>query len=184
MEEDYIPYAATLGQFITAEEMDLRYANLLDWYRIQGHFFVNSGPFYLNKVFPVEKTLTLTRYQDYQDSATKWDRFGVPQIAEIEIECPGRVTTGEEATFDAYVTFEGEPYPSADIQVVNYLLFDATGLLVDKGDAEFVDEGLYSVTLSADATGALEAGSNKLEIIVVPTVVSVPTFAQFEFVTE
>ncbi len=184
MEEDYIPYAATLGEYITAEEMDLRYANLLDWYRIQGHFFVNSGPFYLNKVFPVEKTLTLTRYQDYQDPAGKWDRFGVPQIAEIEIDGPGRVTTGEEVTFDAYVTFQGEPYPSADIQVVNYLLFDATGILVDRGDAELVDEGLYSVTLSADATGALEAGSNKLEIIVVPTVVSVPTFAQFEFVTE
>jgi len=184
MEEDYIPYAATLGMYITAEEAAERYGNLLDWYRVQGHFFVNSGPFYLNKVFPVEKTLTLTRYQDYQDPAGKWDRFGVPQIAEVEVDGPGRVTIGEEATFDAYITFAGENYPSADIKVVNYLLFDATGMLVDKGDAVMVEEGLYAVTLSAEITGALVAGSNTLEVIAVPNVVSVPSFVQFEFVTE
>lgn len=184
IEEDYIPYAATLGQFITAEEAAERYGNLLDWYRIQGHFFVNSGPFYLNKVFPVEKTLTLTRYQDYQDPAGKWDRFGLPQIAEVEVDGPGRVTAGEEVVFDAYITFEGEPYPSADLKEVNFLLFDATGILVEKGTAEMVEEGLYSVTLSAEATSGLAAGANKLEVIAVPSVVSVPTFAQFEFVTE
>jgi peptide/nickel transport system substrate-binding protein len=184
VEEDFVPYAATLGQFITAEEAAERYGNLLDWYRIQGHFFVNSGPFYLNKVFPVEKTLTLTRYQDYQDPSGKWDRFGMPQIAEVEVDGPGRVTAGEEVVFDAFITFEGEPYPSADLKEVNYLLFDATGVLVEKGLAEMVEEGLYSVTLSAEATGALAAGANKLEVIAVPTVVSVPTFAQFEFVTE
>ncbi|MGI6740510.1 MAG: ABC transporter substrate-binding protein [Brevefilum sp.] len=184
LEEDYIPYAATLGKYISAEEAADRYNNLLDWYRIQGHFFINSGPFYLNKVFPVEKTLTLTRYQDYQDPSGKWDLFGTPMIADLEVDGPGRVKAGEEVVFDAYVTFEDEPYPTADLKEVNYLLFDATGALVGKGLAEMVEEGLYSVTLSADDTSALAAGSNKLEVIVVPSAVSIPTFAQIEFVTE
>ncbi len=183
MADSYIPYAPTLGQYITADDAALRYGNLLDWYRVQGHFWVGTGPFYLNKVFPVEKTLTLTRYQDYADKAGKWDRFGKPQIAEVSVDGPGRVTIGEEAIFEASITFDGAAYPSADLSAVKYLVFDATGTLVDSGVADFVEEGLYSVTLSADLTGGLEAGSNKLEVIAVPLVVSVPTFSAYEFVT-
>ena len=183
IEENYIPYEATLGNFITPEEAAERYSNILDWYRIQGHFWVNTGPFYLNKVFPVEKTLTLTRYQDYPDDANKWARFGEPAIAEVEVDGPGRVTIGEEVTYEAFVTFQGEPYASDEIKEVKYLLFDATNALVASGPAEMVEEGVYAVTLSADQTGALEAGSNKLEIVVVPFTVSVPTFSAFEFVT-
>jgi peptide/nickel transport system substrate-binding protein len=183
IEESFIPYAPTLGQFITADEAAARYANLLDWYRVQGHFWVGTGPFYLNKVFPVEKTLTLTRYQDYPDLVTKWAGFGEPKIADVEVDGPARVTIGEEATYTAFVTFKGEAYASSDIKEVKYLVFDATGALAGSGLAEMVDEGQYDVTLSADVTGALEAGSNKIEIIVVPLVVSVPTFSDFEFVT-
>jgi peptide/nickel transport system substrate-binding protein len=183
IEETYIPYAATLGQFITEEEALERYQNILDWYRIQGHFWVNSGPFYVNKVFPVEKTLTLTRFPDFPDSADKWAGFGEPKIADVEVDGPGRVTIGEEATYDAFVTFQGEPYAADEIKEVTYLLFDATGSLVDSGAAEMVEDGLYSVTLSAETTGALEAGSNKLEVVAVPLTVSVPTFAAYEFVT-
>jgi len=183
IEENYIPYEATLSNYITPEEASARYSNILDWYRVQGHFWVNTGPFYLNKVFPVEKTLTLTRYQDYPDDANKWARFGEPAIAEVEVDGPGRVTIGEEVTYEAFVTFQGEPYASDEIKEVKYLLFDATNALVSSGPAEMVDEGVYAVTLSADQTGALEAGSNKLEIVVVPLTVSVPTFSAFEFVT-
>jgi hypothetical protein len=93
------------------------------------------------------------------------------------------VTIGEEATYEAFVTFQGEPYASDEIKRVSYLLFDATGTLVEVGSAELVEEGVYSVTLSAETTAALEAGSNKLEMVVVPLTVSVPTFAAFEFVT-
>ena len=184
IETGFIPFEATLGQYITAEEAIARYENLLDFYKVNGHFYAGSGPYYLSKLFPVEKTLTLTRFQDYVDYAGGWDKFGSPMIADVEVDGSGRVTIGEEAIFDAYVSFSGEAYPSADIDEVKYLLFDATGTLVEAGLAEMVEDGLYSVTLSADTTGALEAGSNKIEIVVVPLVVSIPTFADFEFVTE
>ena len=71
----------------------------------------------------------------------------------------------------------------ADLSDVKYLLFDATGALVGTGAAEALEDGHYQVTLSADLTSKLEAGSNKIEVVVVPSVVSVPSFASFEFVT-
>jgi hypothetical protein len=46
-----------------------------------------------------------------------------------------------------------------------------------------MNDGLYQVSLPADITSQLDAGSSKLEVVVVPSVVSVPSFAEFEFVT-
>src|SRR5688572_29162004 len=42
--ESLIPYEPTLGEYITKEEADLRYANLKQWYEGHGHFWVGTGP--------------------------------------------------------------------------------------------------------------------------------------------
>jgi peptide/nickel transport system substrate-binding protein len=181
--ESYIPFAATLGQYITAEEAAARYANMKAWFGEHGHYWVNSGPYMLDKVFSVEKTLTLKNNADYIDLADKWAGFATPKVAEAEVDGEGRVTIGQEAMFDVYVTFEGEAYPSAEIAEVKYLLFGANGELAATGLAEEAGDGQYTVTLSADVTSKLEAGSNKLEVVVVSKLVSIPTFAPFEFVT-
>jgi peptide/nickel transport system substrate-binding protein len=181
--EKYIPYAPTLGQYITPEEAAARYANMKAWYAEHGHYWVNSGPYMLDKVFSVEKTLTLKNNENYIDLADKWARFATPRIAEAEVDGEGRVTIGKEAVFDVFVTFEGQPYASADIADVKYLLFNANGELAATGVAEAAGEGQYTVTLPADVTSKLPAGSNKLEVVVVSKLVSIPTFAPFEFVT-
>ena len=51
------------------------------------------------------------------------------------------------------------------------------------GLADFVSDGQYTVTLTADTTKSLAAGANRLEIAVVPLAVAVPTFADANFVT-
>jgi peptide/nickel transport system substrate-binding protein len=181
--ESFIPYAATLGQYITADEAKARYENLDAFYVEHNHFWVNTGPFVLDKVFTVENTLTLKRNEAYTDNAAKWSRFGAPKIAEVEVDGAGQVQIGSEALFDVYADFEGEPYANADISEVKYLLFNAKGDLVSTGEAEPLEDGHYQVTLSADETSKLEAGSNKIEVVAVPSVVSVPSFASFEFVT-
>ena len=84
---------------------------------------------------------------------------------------------------DVFVSFNGEPYTNADISEVKYLLFNSKRELVASGNAEAVSEGQFQIVLSADVTAQLEAGSNKLEAIVVPSVVSIPSFASYEFVT-
>lgn len=181
--ESYIPYANTLGQYVSADDAATRYANLKAFYGEHNHFWVNTGPFILDKVFPVEGTLTLKRNENYPDPADKWAGFSKPKIAEVELDGPGQVQSGTEAAFDIFVSFEGEPYANADISEVKYLLFNSTGDLVGSRDAEAAGDGQYQVTLSADVTSQLESGSNKLEVIVVSSVVSIPSFASYEFVT-
>jgi peptide/nickel transport system substrate-binding protein len=182
--EGYIPYAPTLSQFITAEEAAARYANLQEWYRIRGHFWLTTGPFYLEKAFPVEGTLILQRNGQFPDMADKWNRFSEAPIPEVLVDGPGSVGIGAEAVFDVFVDFAGNPYAVDDIELVKYLVFDATGELAFQGEGEAVEDGYWTVTLGADATGGLEAGSNQLAVIVVSKRALVPVTETLQFVTE
>jgi peptide/nickel transport system substrate-binding protein len=181
--ETYIPYAPTMGEFVTADEAAARYANLGEWVRTKGHFWVGTGPFYLERGFPLEKTVLLKRNLDYPDMADRWLGFSEPMVAVVEVAGSESVTIGKEATFDVYVTFKDAPYPTADIDQVKYLVLDAKGVLAGTGVAEVVTDGEWVVTIPADVTSQLEAGSNRLEVIVVPTVVSMPSFGAMQFVT-
>jgi peptide/nickel transport system substrate-binding protein len=182
--ENYIPFEATLGQYITADEAAARYANLKAFYEEYGHFWVGTGPYILKDVFQVEKAGTLVHNPNFPDLADKWAMFSSPMLAEVAIDGAGRVTIGEEATFDVFVTFEGEPYPADQVSDVKYLLFNSANEIVEVGAAEFVADGQYLVTLSADTTGTLESGANKLEIVVVVIPVAIPSISSFEFVSE
>jgi peptide/nickel transport system substrate-binding protein len=181
--DGYIPFEPTMGNYVTADEAATRWANLQAWYDKQGHFWVNTGPFYLDKVYPVEGTLTVQRNPDYVDPSDKWARFSEPRIADVELDGPGQVPVGTEAIYDVYVTFRDAPYPNAEITEVKYLLFDATGAMVTSGLAEPIEDGLFQVVLGSDVTGGLAAGSNKLEVAVSSSVVSIPSFASYEFIT-
>lgn len=178
----YLPYAATMGEFVTAEEVALRWANLNEFYKLQGHFWLGTGPFLINKAFPVEGSITLSRYEAYPDAANKWDRFGEPALAEVELDGPGQVTIGTEAVYDIYVTFKGEPYMDADINSVTFLVFDATGTLVGTGSGVLVADGQYTATLSADLTALLTEGAGKIEVAVSSKIVALPGLASIEFV--
>jgi len=90
---------------------------------------------------------------------------------------------GEEATFDIFVSFDGEPYPSDEIKQVMVLLYNANGEIIFTGQAESVAPGQYQVLLSAEDTAKFESGSNKIEVAVVPLPVSIPTFTSIEFIT-
>ncbi|MCS7220857.1 MAG: ABC transporter substrate-binding protein [Anaerolineae bacterium] len=180
--ERFIPYANTLGQYVSAEEAAARYENLANFYAEKGHFWVGTGPFILDTVSPVEGSVSIVRNPNYPDPATKWAGFGEPKLATVEVDGPGQVTAGTEATFDVFVTYQDEPYPAAEIEAVKYLVFDAAGTLVATGEAEQVADGEYRVALSADVTEQMEAGAAKLEVAVTSKVVSIPRFGTFEFV--
>lgn len=184
-EEGFIPYAATLGQFITAEEADQAYSNLAEFARRYGHYYLGTGPYFLQGVFPVEGQAILAQNPNSVDATNRWDRFGPPAIAQIEIDGPGRVTIGEEAAFDVYLDNKGtgEPYAISDVTSVQYLLFDASNNLVENGQAEADSDGLWTVTLSADTTSALVEGSNRLDIVVISNLVALPSLGEFPFVT-
>jgi len=180
--ENYIPYAPTLGQFVTAEEATARYANLQTWYGARNHFWIGTGPYYLYKVFPTEGQIILQRYPAFPDIANKWDRFGEPKMATVEVDGPAQVNPGDEPVYDVFVTFKDTPYPAAEIAEVKYLVFDGAGALVTQGNAELVTDGQYSVKLAADVTNAMTSGAYKLEVAVSSLLVSIPTIVDYEFV--
>jgi peptide/nickel transport system substrate-binding protein len=184
--ESYIPYEPTLGQYITKEETDLRYANFKKWYADHGHFWVGTGPYYLDKVFTTEKSLVLKTFTDFIDLADRWAMFSEPKIAEIVLDGPGQVKAGDEAVFDVIVNLKGkdQAYLNADIRQVKYILYDTTGAVVGLGEAVSIGEGQYQVTLDSASTSKLQTGTAKLEVAVVPIPVAIPAFTTIDFVVQ
>ncbi len=180
--ESLIPYAPTLGQYVTAAEAKARFDALKAFYTAHGHFWVGTGPYVLDKVFTTEKNAVLKNNPDFPDLANRWSSFSTPKLATASLDGPGQVKIGDEATFDVTVTFKGDPYPQADIKQVKYLLYDATGAVLSVGDAAFVEDGHYQVTLGSDVTSKLVTGSNKIEVAVVPIPVAIPAFTSLDFV--
>jgi peptide/nickel transport system substrate-binding protein len=180
--ESLIPFEPTLGQYITQEEAAQRYANLQAWYEEHGHFWVGTGPYYLDQVFTTEKSLVLKNNTEFVDLADRWAQFSEPKLATAILDGPGQVKVGEEAVFDVTVNFKDEPYPESDIQGVKYILYDTTGTVVAVGDAATGGEGQYQVTLGSEVTSELQTGSARLEVVVVPSAVAIPSFTSLDFV--
>ncbi len=178
----FIPYEPTLGQFITADEAAGRYEALNGWFEDKGHFWIGTGPFYLEAAHPIERIVHLRRFEQFPDLSSKWVGFAAPKIAEVEVAGPVVVIAGSEASFDVDVTFAGEPYPVAEVDFVTYLVLDAKGEIVHVAEAEAVSDGLWRIVLDADMTEGLIAGSTRLEVVVSPNVVAIPTFSTATFV--
>ena len=182
--DSYIPYAATLGKYVTAADAAARYANLGAFYAERGHFYIGVGPYILDKVLAVENTITLVHNPNYVDYSDKWAELSEPKMASIEIDGKTSVSAGKAVTYDVLVTYKGAAYQDKEIDNVKYLLYDATGEVYEVGQAVFVKDGKYEIELSAETTSALGTGACKLEVAVVAIPVSVPSFEILEFVTE
>jgi peptide/nickel transport system substrate-binding protein len=180
--DSLIPFAPTMSQYVTPEEAAERYANLQNWYAEHGHFMVGTGPYYIDQAFTTEKSIVLKHFADFPDLADRWSVFSEPKLATTVLDGPGQVKAGEEAVFDARVMFKDTPYLLVDIARVKYILYDATGAVVEVGDAEAVDDGQYRVTLSVETTAKLPTGSARLEVAVVPIPVAIPSFTSLDFV--
>jgi peptide/nickel transport system substrate-binding protein len=176
-----IPYAPTLGQYITADQAKARYSNLKAWFKVHGHYWIGTGPYYIDKAFLTEKTVTLKNNGWFTDASDRWSKFASPKLASIQLDGPTDVKIGDAATFKVAVTFKGSPYADADIKQVKYLLYDATGAVIKTGDATSTGGGTYEIVLGADVTSKLVAGSDKIEVAVVPIPVAIPAFTSLEF---
>ena len=180
--EKFIPYASTAGQYIEADEAATRYANLSKWYDTHGHFWIGSGPYYLDQVNSVEQSLVVKTNPDYADLANKWDRFGEPMLPVVDASGPSKVTIGQEATFDVLVSYKDAPYPQSDLEGISFLLYDSEGNMVGKGQGEYVADGQYAVTLPPELTTQLKEGASQMEIIATSKVVAIPALASVNFV--
>ncbi len=120
---------------------------------------------------------------DFPDLADRWSGFSTPKLATAALDGPAQVKAGDSASFDVSVTLEdGTPYANSDVKQVKFILYDATGAVVSVGEATAAGDGKYQVVLGPDVTGKLVAGSDKLEVAVVPIPVAIPAFTSINFV--
>lgn len=177
-----VPYPNVLGQYLTADQAKARYNSLKAWYGVHKHFFIGTGPYYIDKAFLTEKTITLKNNGWFTDPSDRWAKFASPKMAAVTLEGPDNVKIGDKATFKVTVTTKGSPYPKADISQVKYLLYDSTGAVLKVGEATATGDGSYEIVLDADITSKLVEGSDKLEVAVVPIPVAIPAFSSLDFV--
>ena len=182
-EEGGMPYEPTFSQFVDEAEVAQRIENLTEWHRRYGHFWIGTGPYYLQRAFPVEGTVILNNNPLFPDLASRWNRFANAPIPVVEVDGSARVTVGDEEVYEVVVTFQGQPYPLADITGVSFLVVDATNQIAHVGEAVAVADGLFEIVLTSEITSALATGSNALEVVVVSNLVAVPVSDALTFVT-
>ena len=130
-----------------------------------GHFFVSNGPFYLESIDTVAKTITVKAFRDYVYKADRWDGLAVP-IPKISLEAPAQVVPGLPATINVTSTFKGEPYNLVDVRIS---IVNPEGETVIEKTATW-DESVskFVVTLSEEETGTLLPGIYKVYAIATP----------------
>lgn len=182
MAENTIPYAATLGEYVTADEAAARYANLKAFYEANGHFWSATGPYWLASVDLNAKTALVKNNPDFPDLADRWAAWSNPPLADATLDGPAQVSVGAETPFTLTVTTKaGDPYPSSDVKEVKFLVYNDKGETVYVGEGEAgAGDGEYTLTIPADAK--LVAGAGKIEAAVVLYPVAIPAFASLEFV--
>ncbi|MBK9780409.1 MAG: hypothetical protein IPP55_10230 [Anaerolineales bacterium] len=178
-----VPYEATLGQYVTAEEAAARYTNLKAFFGDHGHFWVGTGPYFLDSVDLNAKTSLAKNNPDFPDLADRWSAWSNPPLADATLDGPAQVKIGEETAFSLTVTNKaGDAYPTADIKQVKFLVYNDKGETIYVGEgAAGAGEGEYTLTIPADVK--LQAGAGKIEAAVVLYPAAIPAFSSLEFVS-
>jgi peptide/nickel transport system substrate-binding protein len=169
-----IPYAPTLGTYITSGNADTRYTNLQNWNTARGHYWVGTGPYYLHSLDYGGKTLVLRNNTNYPDLADRWSSYASPRLPQLDLTGPAQVDGSGTATYDAYVTSSGDPYPAAEVLRVDYALLDSLGMTKSEGMAAFVEAGHYRVALTNTQVGLLGIGPGKIILSVTVKPVCIP----------
>jgi peptide/nickel transport system substrate-binding protein len=178
----YIPYAPTLSKYLTAADAAARYKALKAFYADHKHLVLGTGPYMIDKFFPVEQSISMVRYDKYIFPADQFAGFGEPKMMTMLVEGPTTLAAGSEATFDVTINFKDQPYLAADIDTVAYILFNGDGTILATGKPEFVADGQYKVVLSKDVTAKLDAGAARLSVAAASRVVSLPAIEAAQFV--
>lgn len=183
--ESFVPYAPTMGAFLTAEEALARYEAFKAFYAARGHFWVGTGPYYLDAVDLNGFTAVVKNNPEFPDLADRWSKFGIAPMGEAALDGPAQVKIGEETVFTVALINRntGEPYPTADVKEVKFLLYN------DKGETVYVgagvataDAGVFTLTIPADVAAKLVAGTGSIEAAAVLIPVAIPAFTSLDYV--
>ncbi|MFC2082423.1 hypothetical protein ACFLSG_00085 [Candidatus Bipolaricaulota bacterium] len=180
----FLPYAPTLSQYVSTQDIIDRYQNLSNFASTYGHVWIGTGPMYLAQVDTLAGIVVLRNNPDYfLETGHYLGRFDTVAIPDVAATGPATVDIGSEAVFDVSILLDGEAYPAANIKEVIYLLIDATGQIAYDGAGAVAGDGAATVTLTAAQTGTLASGANRLEVVVVVKTVVLPGQTSVSFTT-
>ncbi|MCC6065838.1 MAG: ABC transporter substrate-binding protein, partial [Thermofilum sp.] len=177
----YIPFSEWAGKYVTPDEAKTRYQALKSWYNAHGHFWVSDGPFYLDRADFLAHTATLKANRNYPDKADRWAWLAEPPIPEVKVEAPESVVPGLPANVTVRVSYKGQPYPAARIDFVKYLVLDAAGNVLGKGEAKAVRDGVFVIQLPPEVTGKMIPGSYRVLTFTLSKDVAMPATAEATF---
>jgi peptide/nickel transport system substrate-binding protein len=177
----YIPFSEWASKYITPDEAKARYQALKSWYNEHGHFWVGDGPFYLDSADYLAHTATLKANRNYPDKADRWAWLAEPPIPEVKVEAPESVVPGLPANVTVQVSYKGQPYSAARIEFVKYLVLDAAGNVLGKGEAKAVRDGVFVIQLPPEVTGKMVPGSYRVLTFTLSKDVAMPATAEATF---
>lgn len=177
----YIPFTEHAGKYITTEEAKARYQKLKDWYNTHGHFWVASGPFYLDTVDFVGHSAVIKAFREYTYKADRWAWLAEPPVPESEIKVPDVVAPGIAANFQVALTYKGQPYPNDRIEFVKYLVLGPEGDVISSGEATPGAEGTWSISLPENVTAKMVPGAYTVMTIALSKDVAMPSIVEKPF---
>lgn len=147
--ESYVPYAPTLGLYVTPAEAAARWANVQAWHAARGHFWVGTGPFYLESADAAAGTVVLQHNPAFPDAAGRWDAFAAPSpqvTINYDSGAPGSSIN---------VTGSGFPPGSTAVVLVNGETLgqqpvSASGTVSFTLSTEGAEEGAYHLVVRAN----------------------------------
>ena len=181
--DGYIPFEKFMSKYVTREQARQRYAALRQWYAQKKHFWVGNGPYFIDSIHPLEKTIVCKRFDEFREPDPRWMNFVEPRIAQVKVSGPVKVTIGEAAEFKINVSFKGSAYPAKDIDFVKFLVFNSKSEVILSTNAELIQDGEWVAKLPAEKSKELKPGTNRLEVAVTPKIVSLATFESVRFVS-
>jgi len=181
LETGYVPFGPYGRKYITPEEAKTRYENLKKWYEDHGHFWVASGPFYLDRADFAAHVAVIKAFREYTFKADRWAWLAEPPIPETTVEVPETVVPGLETTFKVRLSYKGEPYPTEKIEFVKYLILDAEGNVLLKGEGKPAEKGVWEIELNGTETAKFTPGAYRIMTISLSTDVALPAIAESPF---
>ena len=178
----FIPFGEFGQQYISEAEASARYQSLKDWYDEYNHFWIATGPFYLEQVDFTGHSAVILAFRDYTYPADRWAHLAEPPIPVVSTDLPDSVVPGIEAIFTINLERDGEAYPNDRIDFLKYMILDGRNDLVTFGEATPAGDGEWEASVAPETTSAMTAGSYRILTIAMSKDVAVPGKSDTPFV--
>ena len=130
----YIPYSPTLGDYITGEQALERYTNLQTFYNTYHHFWVGTGPYYVNSINTSGKVVDLKKFTGYNLPGDQFFSYMNPvptgPVPSVTGGWLDEIVLSKEAVGSAAIT----RLVNNDLDVYAYSLADADLLAIVDND--------------------------------------------------